>query len=210
VFVLVQVTIKMKRTQALWQFGADGKLKRKDLITGINSACGSIRVDRAGNIYAAMPARPAGKGFPEIVAGLKPDNVLDRAFKLPGQTVGTVMKFGPKGGKIVEGRGTWKVRGRITASFTGMKYTYCRADPLTNATCSCPSFRHDLDGFDRLYLSHTHMGTVLVVDSNYNRIMRIGNYGNVDNDGPASISLRGIAFAPKVESLCPFDAMAHR
>ena len=51
-------------------------------------------------------------------------------------------------------------------------------------TVTCPSCRHDLDGFGRVFVPHTHLSCVLVLDSNFNRVTRIGNYGNVDNSGP--------------------------
>jgi hypothetical protein len=37
-----------------------------------------------------------------------------------------------------------------------------------------------------VFVPHTHLSSVLVLDSNFNRITRIGNYGNVDNNGPTS------------------------
>jgi hypothetical protein len=185
VFVLVR---HGRCNELLHNYGPDGALKKMDMIPRINSSSTTIRIDRAGNIHAALGLKRQGKGYPEILAGLMPDAELDRLFSgVAGtyQTVGTLFKFGPDGGRI-GGKGNWTGKERKGVAVEGAKASYCGINPVTQATCVCPTNRHALDGFDRVFVPHSFLSTVLVLDVNYNRILRIGNYGNVDNNGPGS------------------------
>jgi hypothetical protein len=180
------------REHPLYHFGADGKLKAKNLVPGIPPGSCTVRADRAGNVYPALSVKPAGRGFPEILAGLKPDRELDRMFDRVGgsaEKAGTLFKFGPEGGRVTTGGGSWKVHrgGGVphSGSVEGHKASYCGIEPFGTG-CTCPSNRHDLDGFDRVFVPHTHLSTVLVLDANFNRVVRVGSYGNVDNDGSES------------------------
>ena len=58
---------------------------------------------------------------------------------------------------------------------------------------SCPRnspghARFDLDGFARSWLPANHLRSVLVFDSNGNKILRVGRYGNADCQGPESLA----------------------
>lgn len=188
----VYVIVFHKNRYTLNHYSADGRLVREDLIPGIPPGSCTVRVDRAGNIYAALNVKPAGKGYPEILTGLRKDGVLDRMFARIGgsaEKAGTLLKFSPRGGRITTDGGDWIVhkaagvpyRGSVEGHTAG----YCGIDPFGTG-CTCPSNRHELDGFARVFVPHTHLSCVLVLDSNLNRITRIGNYGNVDNAGPRS------------------------
>ena len=61
------------RPMHLWVFGADGKLKRKNLIENIppDSAC-SLAVDRAGNLYAGINVNDPKDLFPVAFKGVVP------------------------------------------------------------------------------------------------------------------------------------------
>lgn len=152
----------------------------------------SVRVDRAGNIYASLNLKPAGTGFPEILAGLQDNEDLDRVFARIGgsaEKAETLFKFPPQGGRVTIGQGPFTVHPGPgvppPGSVDGYTAAYCGIEPFGTG-CTCPSNRHDLDGFDRVFVPHTHLSCVLVLDSDFNRITRIGSYGNVDNNGPAS------------------------
>jgi hypothetical protein len=188
----VYVIAFTKRKYFLYRFAADGKLLADDLIPGTPPGSCSVRVDRVGNIYASLNVRPTGAGFPEILAGLEADDELDRVFGRVGgsaEKAGTLFKFGPQGGRVTIGEGPWTVHPGPgvppPGSVEGYLAAYCGIDPFGTG-CTCPSNRHDLDGFDRVFVPHTHLSCVLVLDSNFNRIARIGNYGNVDNKGSRS------------------------
>jgi hypothetical protein len=150
------------------RYAPDGSLIKEDLIPGYPKTSCSIRVDRAGNIYASIHY-PIGK-TPEILQGLV--KKFDPGSRM---TTGALYKFGPDGGNFKDDKNGYKTR-------------YIGIEPFGAGyrSCSCPSNRHDLDGFDRVYVPHAHLATILVLDANFNRITRIGSYGNVDNNGPES------------------------
>jgi sugar lactone lactonase YvrE len=188
----VYVIAFTQKKYRLYHFSADGKLISDNLLPGIPPGSCTVRVDRGGNIYAALNVRPTGRGFPEILTGLHEDEYLDRVFGRVGgsaEKAGTLLKFGPQGGRVTIGDGPWTIHPGPgvppAGSVEGYTASYCGIDPFGTG-CTCPSCRHDLDGFDRVFVPHTHLSCVLVLDSNFNRIARIGNYGNVDNNGPES------------------------
>ena len=47
--------------------------------------------------------------------------------------------------------------------------------------------RFDLDGFARSWLPANHLRSVLVYDTNGNKILRVGRYGNADCQGQGSL-----------------------
>jgi hypothetical protein len=51
----------------------------------------------------------------------------------------------------------------------------------TEPGCTCTHLRWDLDYYARAWLPSTHLFSVVVLDSNGNRIARLGRYGNVDD-----------------------------
>lgn len=188
----VYVIVFHQRKYTLNHYGADGRLKRRDVIPGIPPGSCSVRVDRSGNIYAALNVRPTGKGYPEVLSGWAEQSDLDRRFGRIGgsaEKAGTLLKFGPAGGRVTTGGGPWTVHKAAgvpyKGSVEGHLASYCGIEPFGTG-CTCPSNRHDLDGFGRIFVPHTHLSCVLVLDASFNRIARIGNYGNVDNNGPGS------------------------
>jgi hypothetical protein len=169
VYVLVDGRAAGTRDVSLYRFGSGGVLIDKDLIPGYPPTSSSIRVDRAGCIVASIHY-PVGKA-PEFLDGL-----VENYRPSGGRSTGALYKFPPQGGSYRKpGDGGYLARYVGIAPFAA---TYSSFDGFSN--------RHDLDGFDRVFFPIAHMGTILVLDANLNRIVRIGNYGNVDNNGPES------------------------
>jgi len=168
----------------LHHYGADGALKRKDILPGIPAGPGGVRVDRAGNIYMAHNMRPADRPYPELLWNLGAEAPKDLARRF---FVGTLCKFGPKGGKIESflKEGPWGTRPGRRRKATGLKASYVGLGPFGGG-CVCPTCRADLDGFDRAYAPIKDLSCVMVLDSNFNRVARIGNYGGPDCQGPES------------------------
>jgi hypothetical protein len=100
-----------------------------------------------------------------------------------------VLKFGPEGGSITAAPGEWLPtagsKTRQPAKITGLKASFSGMGPFGKG-CTCQTARMDLDGFDRAFTPVYHLSTVVVLDANFNRVARIGNYGNCDNQGPRS------------------------
>ncbi|MFH1022626.1 MAG: SMP-30/gluconolactonase/LRE family protein [Planctomycetota bacterium] len=183
-------------------FDPDGKPKRQKVVT-LSFGGGGIRADRAGNFYVSEHVRPADAPLPE------PFRSLPALEARPYQQIcGSILKFGPEGGKAVfyeknppnEGvvgvmgsSGQFRITGQLTGFFPGIS-------PVSTAPsrmcCACFTPRFDLDGFDRVFVPDVARFSVRVLDSAGNELTRIGRYGNADSAGPGSkIPEPEIAFA---------------
>lgn len=134
---------------------------------------GSIRLDNAGNIYVVQ------QGLPEDFQP-PPGFERDEAYR---HAVGTIYKFGPDGGELKQAG--WSVKEAIGAI---AQYPDCgpisrwRAD----GSCACTKPRFDVDDFGRLYIPNGITFSVSVRDNADNEIVRFGDYGNFDCQGPQS------------------------
>jgi DNA-binding beta-propeller fold protein YncE len=177
-------------------YGIDGKLvdfpqkyKYKDRKKGLVEipaavdSCsgygGSLRVDLAGNIYLLQSGRPKGFKPP-------PGFEKDTAWRV---AVGTILKFGPKGAKRkvpVNSGG----RGGDPLGFNGTLNMYPGCAPISAwrcaGSCACTKPRFDVDGFGRLYIPNAITFKVSVRDNSGNQIVKFGDYGNFDCQGPKS------------------------
>ena len=62
--------------------------------------------------------------------------------------------------------------------------------------CSCHHQRFDMDPWARVWIPAGHLFSVLVLDSNGNRIARLGRYGNVDDtEADVKAEKDGLRFA---------------
>jgi hypothetical protein len=66
----------------------------------------------------------------------------------------------------------------------GMAWSFGGYFPSTNGHCICLSGRFDLDLYARTFIPESHRGSISIVDTNGNFILRIGEYGNADDRGP--------------------------
>ena len=143
------------------------------LITGVSGYGGSIRVDLAGNIYLAQRGVPKGWRPPQ---GFEKDGAHRAA-------VGSVLKFGPKGGERSKGDDA-------VLGFSGVLNAYPGIGPMSEwrcvGACVCTKPRFDVDPYDRLYLPNAITFSVSVRDNAGNEIVRFGRYGNLDAKGPES------------------------
>jgi len=191
------------KASSLFSFDSQGHPLRSPLIDCAIPNIYSPRVDRSGNIYLAVGLRP-GKGL--LVPGLAgqvPDApedpaAVNRVNSYP-LVYGSVVKFGPKGGKIGAGVGgtecnlgpgvavqvkgaEWIVPG---VSMAGSPATPKRA-PGTVITCVCEYPNIDVDEFARTFFPDAARCRVGVLDSAGNEILHFGGYGNADSAGPGS------------------------
>ncbi|MFH0980557.1 MAG: hypothetical protein V2A79_03345, partial [Planctomycetota bacterium] len=183
-------------------FDPDGKPKRQKVVT-LSFGGGGIRADRAGNFYVSEHVRPADAPLPE------PFGSLPALEARPYQQIcGSILKFGPEGGKAVfyeknppnEGAvgvmgssGQFRITGQLTGFFPGISPA---STAPSRMCCACFTPRFDLDGFDRVFVPDVARFSVMVLDSAGNQLARIGGYGNADSAGPGSkIPEPEIAFA---------------
>ncbi len=190
--------------------GPDGKIKRKDVIVGLQGAA-SLRVDSYGNIFVADGFNRDGQPYPpEIDAfakrlrakGTNKRYVHSEAVEdVYGEAYGSILKFGPKGGKIRLLAGGEKARDdeilispylqRVKLAAKGVKGMYPRISPMAPprglkggvSACWCLFAIYDLDTHNRLFVPDAMQFCVRVVDANFNEIMKFGNYDRATMKG---------------------------
>jgi hypothetical protein len=144
----------------------------------IHAAC--VRVDSAGNIYVGWLDTPKGH---KPRAGWEKDEAYRRA-------VGSILKFGPDGGRRVKVPRGQKPPAGVVMGFEGVKQVYPGLAPFSrwrcDGACVCTKPRFDVDGFGRLVIPNAITFSVSVVDNVGNPIVRFGHYGNYDARGPGS------------------------
>ncbi len=57
---------------------------------------------------------------------------------------------------------------------------------MASGGCICHHQKFDMDRFERCFLPCNYLYSVIVLDANGNRVLRIGRYGNPDSRGPGS------------------------
>jgi len=180
-------------------FDADGRLVKRGFITApqipgtSGGANGTIRVDRKGCVYLLSTMKPIGAGIPDELVGRLPP--VERRPSLPfvyRHMYGSVVKFGPQGGRVTpDKKGTidWCVynAGNVRCRAEGLIWYRFGVSPVRYRNveylpCSCEAPRFDLDAFGRVFIPDALRFQVEIVDANANPILRVGRYGNMDDD----------------------------
>jgi hypothetical protein len=177
---------------AVWDL--DGNLLAWDAVEGMYNGH-NLHVDRDGNFYVVQTVGLPGKSLDGLAAGGPGVGRLG---------AGCLFKFRGLGGKFPLGKfyGTKDTRDEKTpppadamklasggagspAAVTGALWAYYGEIGQGNhQACLCMNLRDDLDGYARPWIMANHLYSVMVLDSNGNRIARIGRYGNVDDNDP--------------------------
>jgi hypothetical protein len=151
-------------------------------------------MDRQGNLFVASTAK-------------RPDDLMPKAFnpaKPPSHQYpamyGSVLKFGPEGGKVhakpaKPQAGEWPPAGSEKmlklvlrggelfaegAQWSGGGFT------VAPIICHCYTGRFGLDGYGRAFVPDVGLFSVLVLDGAGNPVLRFGDYGNADSEGKGS------------------------
>jgi hypothetical protein len=167
------------------RIGPDGRIKDYGFIR-IDTLAAGLRVDSKGNVYVGCTAQPADALPPRELASRMPE----RARKLFKNVYGSIVKFGPKGGRLQRDKGGELIyidyRSRpVRCSIRGAEWIRPGFSPMLSRVsdskggpgCTCRNARFDLDGFDRLFIPDAVSGRIDVIDSNANTIMLIGGRG---------------------------------
>ena len=180
---------KKDRFVCVWS--PEGELLAGQVVTGERTMNGhGVRMDRDGNVYLARSfTLPRGTMMLDGITDVK---VMPRRWGGHG----TLVKFRGLGGKfplgeIGEGDGPADAvklgtgsgaNGRMKPTFaSGAQWAYGGLTGHLVPSCSCPHSRHDMDDYARSWVSTQHLGSIMVLDTNGNRIARLGKYGNVDD-----------------------------
>lgn len=178
------------------QVAPSGEIKRFRFINNKFTSGSGVKVDRAGNVYVGLALKPRGEYIPKIFEGRLPTNGRGpHPWFYYRQFYGSVVKFSPEGGEVVS-----DPKGKYTATnynhfhgcnIKGAKwvhygFSHCHQKDIQSSRCSCESSRFDLDDHARLFIPDLLTSSIDVIDSNANRIMRFGAWGNMDARGPDS------------------------
>jgi hypothetical protein len=161
-----------KQFSAVLVFDNAGKLLSGNAV-GETHAGQGVSMDRDGNVYAVISGTlPAGqKTFEGSEVPANTNGGCTSLVKFRGLGGKYPLNVGPgtKVGKGEELPGATWVYGGVSSSMRG---------------CYCHQTRHDMDPWARAWLPSNQFYSVTVLDSNMNRIARIGRYGNVDDADP--------------------------
>jgi len=166
-----------------------GKLVNEDAVPGMGHLNG-IGIDPEDNLYLLAAAR-------RIIGGKSTDPGLERdasgtVLKVPAGKVKVLSSGGaasiplplaengrPKRSIDMGGFGSY-----TTGWVEGADWFYGGIGFSTPAGCVCWNSRFDLDYFNRTFAPETLHYSVAVLDPAGNLILRIGQYGNVDDGKP--------------------------
>ena len=174
----------------------DGTLVTRDAVEGKGIGDGAY-MDRDGNIYLVQ-----GGAWPEGQKTL--DGITDVESggrgRSPWGGAGSLIKFRGRGGTYPVGKFYGKMGyyggsakpapadamkmtfggGNDPIAVSGAEWAYGVTNQSSN-DCNCPHARFYLDPWARSWLPANALCSVVVLDSNGNRVVRLGKYGNVDD-----------------------------
>jgi hypothetical protein len=172
----------------------DGKVLSADAVVG-NIFGHGVRMDRDGNIYRVFGGVcPPGKTLFDGLTNGKGWNGMHSIVKFRGgpYPVGTLYSDAPRARNIPFKSNKGNIPsdalklqyGKKPAAAAGGLWVYGPVSTdTTNGCCSCYHQRFDLDDWARLWVPNLPCCSVMILDSNGNRILRMGTYGNVDDEG---------------------------
>jgi sugar lactone lactonase YvrE len=144
------------------------------IVSGLDIHASCVRVDRGGNIYIGWLGRPESHRPP-------PGFEKDEAYR---QATGSVLKFGPEGGRRLDLEPGRKPPAGAVLGFEGVEELYPGLAPFSQwrcaGSCVCTKPRFDVDEFGRLFIPNAITFSVTVMDNAANRLATFGHYGNFD------------------------------
>jgi hypothetical protein len=186
-----------KGSGAILKFNELGQLENNNLIPGLPRDVSGVQVDFQGNVYVGLPfakAGPDGKPLPgRAVAKFKAEGgrimVNGTAVPVPltemprrppdfctlGYDGGQIRDTGPGGRPGVVGDTAWA---------DGLLWSAGGYSWGGNARPDKMQGRFALDYFGRLFMPEIHRNSVAIIDADGNFILRVGEYGNADDQGP--------------------------
>ena len=178
--------------------GPDGAAQAEAFVTMPTPAMSSgpaatLAADWDGGLFIAGSLKEPDHAVPDLFTGrLQPGTgVTPNARLFYEHFYGSVVKFGPGGGKatldpagdLATGR---NYGGLSRCRVTGVQWTHLGISPLVyrnrdHARCTCEHASFGADGFRRLFLPDAYRYSVEIIDRNGNSLLRFGRYGNVDD-----------------------------
>jgi hypothetical protein len=187
-------------------FDHDGKLLAGDVVKDArvlndNPQGDGVYMDRDGNVYVVYGmVYPDGVKYKEGFGGGGLFKFRGQGGKyplgqfhkaLPADAIKLRLKYPEKGGLVGVTGALWVYSGAATAQ--------------SFSSCNCPHTRFWLDRFARSWVPAMQVSSVMLLDSNGNRIARLGQYGNVDDtEADVKAGKDGLRFV-WVKSVCASD-----
>jgi len=146
-----------------------------------------IAIDRNDNIYMLLASRRLIDGKP-IDPGLERD-VSGTLVKVPAKRAKVLSSSAGNSVPVplpddAKPKRPPDVTGYTTGWIEGAEWFYGGVGFSTPGKCVCWNSRFDLDYFNRSFAPEPLSFSVAVLDSSGNLILRIGNYGNVEDGVP--------------------------
>ncbi|MCX7804649.1 MAG: hypothetical protein N3A38_05605 [Planctomycetota bacterium] len=168
------------RDKALQVWTLEGRLLSSD---AIGAACNwgyGVHMDRDGNLYIV-----AGDTLPKGQDKLDGITDVTQGPRVFGGS-GTLMKLrGLGNGKFSTEEGVATVPISMSKNAATVKALWAvGVSGHMGRDCNCAHNLWDLDGFARAWIPARQLCSVVVYDSNGNRVARFGRYGNVDDADP--------------------------
>ena len=203
------------RATALHVYDSRGQCIKEKLVNSSIPGLFSVRVDFAGNLYLAAGLRRGDSRIPEGLKGQIPetreDPEADAGINGYPLIYGSILKFGPEGGRIAEEAGGVKCNyghGRAI-EVKGAKWIFSEASTVlswatpkraagTLNICLCDPTNFDVDGFGRSFFSDAGRCRVGVLDTNGNLVCWFGEYGNADSSMAGSKGEIGLCWPQAV------------
>jgi hypothetical protein len=150
-----------------------------------------VRVGRDGSIYVCAALRRVGVERPYGVASMQKVSWGSYGGK-PG--LGALLKYTGREGQVPVGKfgsaesgpGIPFRHSHGTHRIEGVEWSFDGVSQMPPFACGCGHARFDLDGFDRSFVPAMQIGSIMVVDSAGNPVLRVGRYGNADSRGKDS------------------------
>jgi hypothetical protein len=180
----------------------DGKLLSANALGGSTRYGHGLTMDRDGNFYCVYAYLfPGGQDMLDGITDIKVKHRLQGGH-------GSLVKYRGLGGKFPLGgwcdkdaTGAASVTtsdygGKGNNFLSGTHWIYGGITCQCSGACSCHNARYDMDYFARSFIPANQLNSIMVLDSNGNRIARLGRYGNVD-DSEADLKEKkdGLRFA---------------
>jgi len=218
--IYVMREVRNHRVNEVRVIAPDGSIKHTGLISALTGGASSVRVDNAGNVYAADCSRPAGQTIPPGLKGLMPEDkrLSTGAINWYPVIYGSVVKFPPTGGGITREETPGAVR--IVTGYdsprwrTGALWQWAGLSPIPTFAgdggqrkavyCGCERASFDVDDFGRSFLPDAARFTVHVLDAAGNHLLRFGTYGNADA-GVGGVSQSALNPAPDITFAWPIS-----
>jgi len=194
----------------------NGKCLTRRTVHNMNNPA-SVHMDRDGNLYLSQGGiLPVGQ---KVIHG-----VAD-CPKPPRAAWGSIVKFRGRGGQYPLGKMWWnkgknaKTNPKETpppdalqvaneVRVMGVLWSYGGLSNMVLSGCECAQATYNQDGWGRLWVPNNAVCGVMVVDPNGNFVMRVGKYGNVDDEGIRFAYIRSVYATD--EALYVFDFASAR